>query len=450
MTGALSDSVGQYQTVTDPGGVGSEALAPSLAGELERLRFCIKRLTGKTQWYTAPSANMDQTLNSVNAGTIAVGGATPLTLRRTENDTTERRILEWQLGSGVGNNAGWQVKGTGANDITEVSLLFGGVEAVRFMTSTALRWEPQGYLTPTAGVPIIIAGVVAATSVIYEPFKGALVPLIVDGTVLMKIFTPLTLTLNNPNHAADTLYDVYLWSDTGTTRIITGPAWANSTAGSCSRGAAADLTRPSHGLLVNNIGITGRNGAVTFVVPAQAATYIGTIMTDTVGTVTCNRDYGETRKWCIWNNYNKQPLYLKGGDSAASWSYTLNVIRAANGNANNRLQILSGLAEDFYELRLVQRIDYQPNTSNTILMRNGIGINSTAAFSGQNGELAATAGTAVNSGHRLTAQAIAQHFMPPSLGITNVRPLEIVPDADAFNTYYGTEANMLLTAKWMG
>lgn len=54
MTGAYSDTAVQMQTNTDPGGVGTESLAGSLAGELERLRFAIKRLAGGAQWYASP------------------------------------------------------------------------------------------------------------------------------------------------------------------------------------------------------------------------------------------------------------------------------------------------------------------------------------------------------------------------------------------------------------
>mgnify|MGYP001593602403 CR=1 FL=1 len=50
-----SNSVAQMRTETDPGGSGSESQAVSLAGELERLRFTIRRLHGQTYWYTSPS-----------------------------------------------------------------------------------------------------------------------------------------------------------------------------------------------------------------------------------------------------------------------------------------------------------------------------------------------------------------------------------------------------------
>src|SRR5207245_10042694 len=62
-TGAYSDTVVQMQTITDPGGIGTESLAPSLAGEIERLRFIIKNLitnidSTRTQWYDKPLKNV--------------------------------------------------------------------------------------------------------------------------------------------------------------------------------------------------------------------------------------------------------------------------------------------------------------------------------------------------------------------------------------------------------
>lgn len=49
-----SASVSQMKSNTDPGGVGSESLATSLAGDLERLRFVLKRMGGGSEWYASP------------------------------------------------------------------------------------------------------------------------------------------------------------------------------------------------------------------------------------------------------------------------------------------------------------------------------------------------------------------------------------------------------------
>lgn len=47
----------QMQAVVDPGDVGSESLASSLAGEIERLRYAIKQMKGTAQWYVPRNAN---------------------------------------------------------------------------------------------------------------------------------------------------------------------------------------------------------------------------------------------------------------------------------------------------------------------------------------------------------------------------------------------------------
>lgn len=64
-TGAYSDTAAQMQIQTSPGGVGSESLAPSLAGELERLRYMIAELMGTTYWYSSPPSTIYALANAV-------------------------------------------------------------------------------------------------------------------------------------------------------------------------------------------------------------------------------------------------------------------------------------------------------------------------------------------------------------------------------------------------
>lgn len=53
-----SASVGQMQIQVDPGEVGSENLATSLAGELARIRFILSEITGNTYWYESPARSL--------------------------------------------------------------------------------------------------------------------------------------------------------------------------------------------------------------------------------------------------------------------------------------------------------------------------------------------------------------------------------------------------------
>lgn len=54
-----SVSVSEMQSTVDPGEVGTESQATSLAGELERLRFAINEITGKTHWYETPAVDLE-------------------------------------------------------------------------------------------------------------------------------------------------------------------------------------------------------------------------------------------------------------------------------------------------------------------------------------------------------------------------------------------------------
>jgi hypothetical protein len=63
-----STNVTEMQTNTDPGEVGTEVLATSLAGELERLRFSVKEAKGTAQWYTSPPTSIVELDNVLGGG----------------------------------------------------------------------------------------------------------------------------------------------------------------------------------------------------------------------------------------------------------------------------------------------------------------------------------------------------------------------------------------------
>lgn len=50
-----SANAAAMQATADPGGVGTESLATDLLGEIQRLRYVIKRLIGGAQWYSTPA-----------------------------------------------------------------------------------------------------------------------------------------------------------------------------------------------------------------------------------------------------------------------------------------------------------------------------------------------------------------------------------------------------------
>jgi hypothetical protein len=108
-----STNVTEMQANTSPGSVGSESLATTTAGELERLRFMLKAVTGETQWYTAPS----QTLASLGA---SVGGGIPnnRTISGLERGSSQLVAL---VPAGSGNGLTVDIKGASTNFVYAVN-----------------------------------------------------------------------------------------------------------------------------------------------------------------------------------------------------------------------------------------------------------------------------------------------------------------------------------------
>jgi len=329
--------------------------------------------------------------------------------------------------------------------------------------------EPQGYLGPDGSNPIPAAGYgsgetnAVATSIFYTPYIGALIPIYNGTNFANTVFAQLTLTLNSTPHVADSLYDVFVFLNSGVVTIATGPAWTTSTPGSGARGSGAGTTQINRfsGINVNTNLITLKNGASTFSnIPAQQATYVGTIWIDhTAAQITFNRNFGQNRKWGCWNMYNRVPLYLKAGDGTASWTYGTNTLRSSNnvptsfvannyntgsGTSVNGLAVLAGLAEDNYLFEFTQKSSSQGAGAPTNAARQAIGINSTTTASGKVGS---SDPVNVTGGAAGAMDALGRFFTGPLLGVTAVQSLEA---SVTTTTFYGTEANMLLSALWRG
>lgn len=62
-----SANVSQMQSTADPGEVGSESQATSLAGELQRLRHIISEITGEDEWYESPVSSLLGLANAIGS-----------------------------------------------------------------------------------------------------------------------------------------------------------------------------------------------------------------------------------------------------------------------------------------------------------------------------------------------------------------------------------------------
>jgi len=316
-----------------------------------------------------------------------------------------------------------------AADVSEVSTALQGIVVT-----------PQGYLTLTSLTPVIASDVSAGTSVYYTPFVGGLVPIYDGAQYIPTLFTELTMAMN-ANHVASTLYDFFVINDSGTTRLVTGPAWNTSTAGAGSRGSGAGTTEIErvNGLWVNKNAMTARYGATTVAVLARQGTYVGTMVVDgSNGQISQHVSWGASRKPGPWNAYNRKPRILKAGDATASWTYATTSIRASNNAATNSLITLCGLAEEVHKFKFSQFITGAASNGDQTI---GIGFDSVAAMSGRQGKV--IAGATGWTGHFVQE---AEYIAPPSIGQHLITSLELAVTGTA--TYRGTEANMVLSAEW--
>ncbi len=76
MTDDYSETLVQMRSMVDPGGEGAEIQPASLAGELERIRFMLASITGKTYWYSDPDTTL-AALNTTVTQAVPVGTVYP-------------------------------------------------------------------------------------------------------------------------------------------------------------------------------------------------------------------------------------------------------------------------------------------------------------------------------------------------------------------------------------
>lgn len=308
----------------------------------------------------------------------------------------------------------------------------------------------QGYLTANSDAtsPILTIDSLGATTIYYTAFVGNLM-FIYNGVSFVPVTITggqLSLALSSSFQGANNIYDVLGFLDSGTPRIGFSPAWSNATAGSCSRGSGAgtpQFTRVN-GISVNAVQQTVNNGASTYTVAANRGTLLGSVWIDTsAGQVTCNLTYGQSRKYGIWNVYNRLPIILRAGDSTASWVYTTGTWRAARAQSTNSLTVFSGMAEEWFILRYADFVTNADPGDHPPLI--GIGVNSTSSPSGLTGKVGGDSGAGVDVG----ASLIGLYELSPALGIQTITALEN-GGGGGNTTFFGTSAFMELYANYNG
>lgn len=304
---------------------------------------------------------------------------------------------------------------------------------------------PQGYLNllgNSNGGPIQgTTDITAATSIFYSPYVGNQIPIWNGSSYSILNFSELTLALNASSQLSNTAYDACVFNNNGSPTIVFGPAWSNSAGGTGNRGTgngSAQITR-QNGILVNAVTWNVNNGTNTFTIQPLQCTYVGSVLIDgTAGQVSDYRTYGQSRKFGTWNQYNRVPITMLVGDSNANWTYATATIRPSNGSTANSMSVFTGNPEEVAQCTFTQKI--LNNTASTDTDTIGMGLNSTTAFSGTQGNIG-------NIGQN--ANPVAVLTVQPSIGLNTITSLELTP-AVGTSTFSGTQPNMVMQCSYRG
>lgn len=286
---------------------------------------------------------------------------------------------------------------------------------------------PLGRVTLTSATPYLSSDVTAAGTVYYTPALGDGVPQWNGSTFVFTEFSESSqalsdTTLSPAAAAANSLYDLFVWTPSTTPVISRGPAWASAT----SRGTGAGTTELSRvkGLYSNANAIT--NGPA-----AGYGTYVGTIATD--ASTKLNMMFaptgaagGGSNRLDVWNMYNKGLMSSRNLDSTTTWNYTTETWRAKNGNANNACTFVLGMSNE-----MVQAVNHGNGVSSSgVGAAFGIGLDSTSSNNADTGfEWAFSASNKWQGSNAFWSGR-------PGLGSHYLCPLEI-SEASGTTTWFG-------------
>jgi hypothetical protein len=158
-----------------------------------------------------------------------------------------------QIGAGGGGTTTNALTGTNTGGAVP-GTTFNGSSAKTFDYSTfgAARADsgpPGGRLTLVTATPVMNSDQTAKSTVYYTPYVTDQIS-IYDGTNWgAKTFTELSLALDTSNHLLENLYDVFVWNNSGTIAIGTGPAWVNTATVTWTSASPGVCSWTAHGLV---------------------------------------------------------------------------------------------------------------------------------------------------------------------------------------------------------
>lgn len=141
------------------------------------------------------------------------------------------------------------------------------------------------------------------------------------------------------------------------------------------------------GIWVNDAALSGnaRIDASTLVSVSQyEATFLGVVLVDAVdGQLTCHTEYGPSRRWAVWNAYNRRKIELRAGLRSTTYSYNLSsrIWTPCEASSTFGLTYVCGLAEEQVHAELARPVFQDAQVGNTSYC-GSIGVDSITTPSG--------------------------------------------------------------------
>jgi hypothetical protein len=219
-----------------------------------------------------------------------------------------------------------------------------GVASLNGQTGAlTLAVPPQGRLTLASGTPVMAASQASATTIYYTPSVGNMVP-IYDGTDMVPtVFSELSIATTDTAHSpaavgGSEVQDWFVWNDSGTIRLVHGPAWSNDT----TRSAGTALTMVN-GIQLNSVAIT--NGPAI-----QRGTYVGTTRSDAVGKLNfvfgTSASGGVAAQLMVWNAYNRVNVGTSVTDTSSYTDSSETIKQFHSGGTGMQVEFVLGAQVD--------------------------------------------------------------------------------------------------------
>ena len=220
------------------------------------------------------------------------------------------------------------------------------------------RTIPGGRLTLESGTPVTTRDQIGFGLLYYTPYRNNNIFTWNGSSWQRQIFSEIFLNLSGLTTGKN--YDVFI--DSAAATLILSNPWTDN------------ITRAD---------ALGTQDGTTVLGSDHTRLWLGTIRASSAVTTEdsgggSSGQVGGQR--FVWNAYNQVPRFISVIDTTASWNYTSDITREANGAVGNRVEYVTGADET--QIQALVQVNASVNSNVNHYAKVGVGLDSTTSFSG--------------------------------------------------------------------